>query len=192
MPFINSESKEIHNKIVYYGPKGSGKSSCLQFIKNESKKATIEYNTITLKKNVKVELLVLSIGKVLGFETFFHIYSLPDPFIEESFYLLRGSDGLVFLSHSQPSLREKNKEALKKLSIFFEEKNIDIFRFPIVLQYNKRDQKSRLPLYKLRADLNLHNNKDFESSVKEGYGVIEPFNHICRSVLTALKSGELP
>lgn len=192
MSFINNESKEIHNKIVYCGPNQSGKTSCLNFIKEHSQKIKMDRNTISLKKGKDINMLVFSIGKFLDFETFFHVYSFPELPYEETTYLIRNCDGIIFLANSDISAKKENKQSLKNLAQNFKEQNIDILHFPMAVQYNKRDKKPQIPLSELRADINLYNNKDFESSAKEGYGVVEPLNHICRSILVSLKSGELP
>ncbi len=188
MSIINSQAKEMHCKILYFGPEGSGKTSALHLIKSRSEESKVSYFPLPLSP--AVEALVISMGKILGFETFFHVYSSPAGPLEEQACLARGSDGIVFVADSLPEAMEKNQKSLSDLQILLKSQEEDIFQIPMALQYNKRDLKEALPVKLLRARLNLYNCRDFESSVLAGRGVMEPLKHVCKSVLAVLKSGE--
>ena len=193
MPFISANAKEIHCKIVYCGPHSAGKSSSLKFIRSRSIKNKINrYSIKTAGENAPaVDLHFLSAGKILDHQFFFQILNLPGNSLEEDSCLLRGVDGLVFVADSRLKAEESNKKALSALKDQLNDQNQDIFRIPLALQYNKRDLKDIMPSHLMRADLNRYNSRDFESSVVRGTGVMEPFKHICRLTITALKSGEL-
>ncbi len=189
MPIINNNSKEIHCKIIYYGPLESGKTSSLKFIKKNSVKDKVSSFSISL--DPKMEVLVISIGEIFGFKTFFHIYEVPDLNLEEKTYLLRGVDGIIFMANSESKADESNKQSLNELCKILQDQKIDIFKFPLIFQYNKRDLPETIPLEKLRAGLNKYNCRDFESSIKEEQNIMEPLKHLCKSVLTILKAGEI-
>ena len=189
MSIINSQAKEIHCKILYFGPEGAGKTSSLHLIKSQSEESKVFYFPLPLAPTV--ETLAISMGKILGFETFFHIYTAPNSSMEETACLLRGSDGLVFVADSRPEAMEGNKKALSALQTLMKNQEEDIFKIPLSFQYNKRDLKNALPVKYLRARLNLFNCRDFESSVLLGRGAMEPLKHVCKFVLTVLKSGEV-
>ena len=192
MPIINTDAKEIHCKIVYYGPKSAGKSSSLQFLHDRSIKGKLTHIPITLdeKENQPIHLYLLNLGKILGHQFSFQILNVPRNSPEEDFYLLKGADGIVFVADSRIEAEEHNKKDLEELKDMLTEQGRDIFRIPLALQYNKRDLDNVMAPYLMRADLNRYNNRDFESSVSQGSGIMAPFKHICRLALTSLKSGE--
>ncbi len=189
MSIINNNAKEIHCKVIYYGPLGAGKTSSLKYIQKHSEKNKVSSFSIPLES--PVESLVISIGKVLGLETFFHIYSVPDLNLEEKKYLLREVDGIVFVANSEPTAHKSNEQSLKELHKILEDQNVDIFKLPLVFQYNKRDLPETISIENLRTHLNKYNCKDFESSIKTGQKIIEPLKHLFKSILTVLKSGDI-
>ena len=185
MSIINTNAKEIHCKILYYGPKDSGKKSSLLYIKSNLQEEIREFFILPFKK--EIYSLVLSIGKVFSFQTFFHIYNLNNESKKENEKLFRGVDGIVFVASSDPKDRQSNKDSLLEMEDFFKEKNQNLFKTPLVLQYNKTDIVDPMPLKDLRRDLNKYNSKDFESSVLNGEFIVEPLKYLCKLVLNDLK-----
>ena len=192
MSLVNSILKEFHFKVIYCGPKNSGKRSALHYIASHSDSKKVFFSDLDAgKRNIK--LLIVNMGTVLGFKTFFHVLNLPvGDQEEENQTFLTGADGLVFIADSHPESEEENKKSLEYLHKNLKKCSKDIYQIPLVLQYNKRDLNPKISLEKLRAGLNKYNNRDFESSLIDGNGFMEPFKYICRSILMVLKSGELP
>ena len=191
MSVVNSILKEIHFKIIYWGPKNSGKRSSLNYISSHSDPKKIFFTDLGLVEQ-KIRLLIINMGTVLGFKIFFHVLNMPDAMKEEGRQFLMGVDGVVFVANSHPASEEENKQSLTLLDKGLQEHSKDIFKLPLTFQYNKRDLESKIPLEILRSHLNKYNNRDFESSLFKGVGFMEPFKHICRSILMILKSGEIP
>lgn len=189
MPIISSNAKEIHCKIIYYGAKDSGKTSSLNFIQENSSKNNIKSLNIPIDCNL--QSLILFVGQVLEFKTWFHIYNISNCDLKEKEILLRGVDGIVFVANSDLNKEQENKNSLEELHQILEKQNKDIFKIPLAVQYNKRDLDKISSIEVLRAQLNKYNSKDFESSVTQGIGVIEPLKHVCKFVLTSVRSGEL-
>lgn len=192
MSFVNSILKELHFKVIYYGPKNSGKRSALNYIASHSDPKKIFFTDLKAgEKDIK--LLTLDMGTVLGFKTFFYILNLPVSDCDDKIQsFLRGTDGLVFMADSHPKAEEENKKFLQYLHKNLKKHSKDIYKIPFVLQYNKRDLTPKISIETLRAGLNKYNSRDFESSLVKGNGFMEPFKYICRSILMVLKSGELP
>ena len=80
MSFINYSSREINCKIVYYGPGLCGKTTNLQYVYNktnpEAKGKMISLATET-ERTLFFDFLPLSLGKIRGFKTRFHLYTVP-------------------------------------------------------------------------------------------------------------------
>ena len=191
MSVVNSILKEIHFKILYWGPKNAGKRSSLNYISSHSDPKKIFFTDLGLSEQ-KIRFLIINIGTVLGFKIFFHVLNMPDGMEEEMQQFLTGVDGVVFVADSHPDSEEENKKSLKFLDKGLQEHSKDIFKTPLAFQYNKRDLNPKISLEILRASLNKYNNRDFESSLLKGAGFMEPFKHVCRSILMTLKSGEIP
>lgn len=192
MPVINTDAREIHCKIVYYGPKDAGKLSSLQFIHSHSAKKKLTHVSIKSdgKETHPINLYLLNLGTILSHQFFFQVINTPRNSPDEDSCLLKEADGIVFVADSQIKAEERNKKDLEELGNILSDQGRDIFRIPLALQYNKRDLKNIMPSHFMRADLNKYNSRDFESSVTKGIGIMAPFKHICRLTLTHLKSGE--
>ena len=185
MPIINTNAKEIHCKILYCGPEGSGKKSALIYIRDRFEEKKRDF--FTLNFNKKVYCLVLSIGKIFSFRTFFHIYNLNNESEEDNKNLLKGVDGVVFVASSEPKERKNNIHSFAELEKFFKEQGGGLFKLPLILQYNKRDIEKPCSVKELRQDLNKYNSRDFESSVLKGQRVLEPLKQVCKLALNDLK-----
>ena len=185
MSIINTNSKEIHCKILYYGPEGAGKKTSLLYIRDKFNKEKLSFIQLPLKKELYA--LVLSLGDIFSFKTYFHIYNLNNESKKENEILLRGADGVVFVASSKREDRQKNKASFLEMEDLLKEQGKNLFRFPLVLQYNKSDLQPLQPLKQLKRDLNKYNNKDFRSSSLKGEFILEPLKYLCKLSLSQLK-----
>jgi len=181
MSFINTNAKEIHCKILYCGPEQSGKKSSLLYIRDQFEEKQKMFFTLPFKKEICC--LILAIGEIFSFRTYFHIYNLNHESVKDNKNLLKGVDGVVFVASSDPKDRQSNIHSFVEMEEFLKERGEDLFKMPLVLQYNKRDIKNPSPVKELRMDLNKYNNKDFESSVLTGQFVLEPLKYLCKLTL---------
>ena len=62
-------------------------------------------------------------------------------------------------------------------------------KLPLLIQYNKRDAKNRLPISALTNAINLYRSKEFESIATEHQGTMETFKDISKKVLSEIKKG---
>jgi mutual gliding-motility protein MglA len=159
MALINVAAREIHCKIVYYGPGMSGKTSNLQYIHSQvPKDAKGELLSIATEteRTLFFDFLPLDLGKVRGFQTRFHLYTVPGQVLYERtrVAVLNGADGVVFVADSQRHKLEENIRSLKELAVNVTKQNKKFQDFPMVLQYNKRDVPGALPTPTLDKYLN--------------------------------------
>src|SRR5687767_954170 len=77
--------------------------------------------------------------------------------------VLQGADGVVFVADSQPEAMDQNRQSLQNLEENLLEMGIRIDKFPLVVQWNKRDIPKALPVAALRAELNPRGVPDFET-----------------------------
>jgi mutual gliding-motility protein MglA len=194
MSFINYSAREINCKLVYYGPGLCGKTTNLQFIYNktrpESKGKMISLATET-ERTLFFDFLPLSLGEIRGFKTRFHLYTVPGQVFYDASrkLILKGVDGVCFVADSQLERMEANIESLDNLRYNLEEQGYDLDKLPYIIQYNKRDLPTAVPIDELRATLNTNNVPDFEASAVTGEGVFDTLKALAKQVLTELRKG---
>jgi len=196
MAFINHNAKEIHCKIVYYGPSLGGKTTNLQWVYHKQSgpdKSELHSLPGDVERTLFFDFLPLSVGEIRGNKTRFHLYSVPGQVVYDSSrkLIMKGLDGVIFVADSQAERMEENLLAMENLKKNLELQGYDIKEIPLVIQYNKRDLPNALPLAELRAALNLYNSPDFEGTASEGKGVFESFRTVSKSIINVLKGGEL-
>ena len=194
MSFFNHNAKEIHCKIVYYGPSLGGKTTNLQWVYQQSaaeqKSKLVALNT-DVERTLFFDFLPLNIGEIRGYKTRFHLYTVPGQVVYDASrkLILKGLDGVIFVADSQNERMEENLEALRNLERNLEAQGYDIREVPLVMQYNKRDLPNAASLKDLRSQLNLYNAPDFEATAAEGKGVMESLKTVSKSILHMLKGG---
>jgi mutual gliding-motility protein MglA len=194
MSFFNHNAKEIHCKVVYYGPSLGGKTTNLQWVyqhtAQDQKSKMIALNT-DIERTLFFDFLPLNLGEIRGYKTRFHLYTVPGQVIYDASrkLILKGLDGIVFVADSQAERMEENVESLRNLEKNLEAQGYDIREVPMIVQYNKRDLPSALPMKDLRMQLNLYNNLEFEATASEGKGVVESLKTISKSIISILKGG---
>ena len=194
MSFINFAAREINCKIVYYGAGLGGKTTNLQWIFDQTRAQTggkmISLATET-DRTLFFDFLPLDLGTVRGFKTRFHLYTVPGQVFYDASrkLILRGVDGVVFVADSQEERMDANIEALENLEENLRQHNYDFKKIPYILQLNKRDLPSALPIEELKTALLRKNEPVFEAVAFKGVGVFETLKECGRMVLAELKKG---
>ncbi len=194
MSFINHNAKEIHCKIVYYGPSLGGKTTNIQWVyqslAQDQRSKLVALNT-EIERTLFFDFLPLEVGEIRGFKTRFHLYTVPGQVIYDASrkLILKGLDGVVFVVDSQADRLEENIESMKNLEKNLQQQGYNIKEIPLVIQYNKRDLPNALPIRELRQQLNLHHAQEIEAVAFEGKGVLESFKMVSKNIIQILKGG---
>lgn len=196
MAIINPEAKEIHCKIVYYGPSLGGKTTNIQWVyqkTNNQDQSTLHNFNANPERTLFFDFLPMDVGEIRGMKTRIHLFTVPGQVVYDASrkLILKGMDGVIFVADSQLQRMDENIESMKNLTKNLEQHGRDINEVPLVLQYNKRDLPNVASLAELRAALNRYNAPDFEANASIGRGVIESLRTVSKAFITTLKGGEV-
>jgi signal recognition particle receptor subunit beta len=194
MSFINYNAKEIHCKVVYYGPSLGGKTTNIQRVyqqTTEDQKSKLVALNTDVERTLFFDFLPLNIGEIRGFKTRFHLYTVPGQVIYDASrkLILKGLDGVIFVADSQEERLDENIQALRNLEKNLEQQGYDIKEVPLIMQYNKRDLPNASSMATLRSALNSYNAPEFEATASEGQGVFESLKSVSKSIINVLKGG---
>lgn len=192
MSFINFAAREINCKLVYYGAGLGGKTTNLQVVyDNAPNRGKMISLATESDRTLFFDFLPLDLGTVRGFKTRFHLYTVPGQVFYDASrkLILRGVDGVVFVADSQEERMDANIEALENLEENLKEHGYDFTKIPYVLQLNKRDLPSALPVEVLKQQLVKKGEPVFEAVAFKNVGVFETLKEVARQVLAELKKG---
>lgn len=191
MALINVPAREIHCKIVYYGPGMCGKTTNLQYIHSQvpsdTKGDLLSIATET-ERTLFFDFLPLDLGTVRGFKTRFHLYTVPGQVLYKKtrVAVLSGADGVVFVADSKKEKLEENIDSLRELAVNITKQNKKFQEFPVILQYNKRDLPDALPVEVLDKYLNTMRWNRFNAVAPTGQGVFDTLKAISKLVISKL------
>jgi mutual gliding-motility protein MglA len=174
LAFINYVAREINCKIVYYGPGLGGKTTNLQHIYQitspENKGKLISLATET-ERTLFFDFLPIDFGQIRGFHARFHLYTVPGQVFYDSSrkLILKGVDGVVFVADSQEDRIDANLDSISNLADNLKEQGLDLGKIPYVLQLNKRDLASAMPIEDLRQQLQVKGEPFFEAVATQGH-----------------------
>jgi signal recognition particle receptor subunit beta len=191
MALINIASHEIHCKIVYYGIGYCGKTTNLQHVfKSINPNARGDMLSIATEteRTLFFDFLPLDLGNVHGFRTRFHLYTVPGQILYERTRLavLNGADGIVFVVDSQAEKFEENVQSISELEMNMRRIGKDMRSFPLVMQWNKRDMPTALPVPVLERYLNRRRSPSYEAIAADGRGVFATLRAISKNVMAQL------
>jgi len=183
MAVFNAKDRIIECKLVYYGSGRGGKTTNLEYIHKAGKKYTSEEMVSINTKGDRTlffDFLPIGLGKIRGCEVKVQLYTVPGQakYSSTRKLVLKNVDGVVFVADSLEIRRKANMLSLKDLQQNLAESNINIFKIPLVLQYNKRDLADEgLPIMSMELMNKELNGKlkvpSFGASALKGNGVSE-------------------
>ncbi|MFH1144099.1 MAG: gliding-motility protein MglA [Candidatus Eisenbacteria bacterium] len=191
MAFIHVAKREIHCKIVYYGPGLGGKTTNLQALCRQvprERRGELTSLTADGERTLYFDLLPLDLGRVGNWETRFHLYTVPG----QSRYnvsrriVLQGVDAVVFVADSDPVRFFENRRSFDNLR-----ENLALVGRPLgdiglLLQYNKRDLPGAVPMERLDTLINAGGHPVIGSVASQGIGVRETVRAAIEMVLARL------
>ncbi len=191
MALINVAAREIHGKIVYYGPGLGGKTTNLKFIHDRlpagGKSDLVSIATET-ERTLFFDFLPLDLGRVHGFTIRFHLYTVPgqNRYERTRMAVLSGADGVVFVADAQRERLDDNLASLRELEQNLSRQGKRFSDHPLVLQYNKMDLPDTLPAAELDRHLRAGEAPSFEAAALQGTGVFETLREICKQTTRKL------
>ena len=191
MAIINQATKELQVKIVYYGPAMGGKTTNLvkvhENIQTAQEKGKLVSLATSSDRTLFFDFLPIEAVAIKGFKTKFQLYTVPGQVIYNTTrqLVLRGVDGIVFVSDSQYEKMQENIESFSNLEDNLRTLKMNLADIPYVLQYNKRDLPGVAPVEYMEF---LLNNRDvqvpsFSAVASNCEGVFESLNMITRLLL---------
>ncbi len=191
MAIINQATKELQVKIVYYGPAMGGKTTNLvkvhENIQTAQEKGKLVSLATSSDRTLFFDFLPIEAVAIKGFKTKFQLYTVPGQVIYNTTrqLVLRGVDGIVFVSDSQYEKMQENVESFANLEDNLRTLKMNLADIPYVLQYNKRDLPNVAPVEYMEF---LLNNREvlvpsFSASASKCEGVFETLNMITRMLL---------
>ena len=195
MTFINYAAREINCKLVYYGPGLGGKTTNIKFVyekTNPNAKGKLISLATETDRTLFFDFLPLDLGEIRGFRTRFHLYTVPGQVFYDASrkLILKGVDGVVFVADSQAARMDANLESLKNLELNLKEQGYDLKTIPYVLQFNKRDLPTAMPVEEMKKALHFKQEPIFEAIANRGTGVFETLKMIAKMVLLELRKGK--
>ncbi len=191
--FIHWGLREIHLKIVYYGPGLSGKTENLRHIYSRID-SRLKGDLVMLKsredRTIFFDFLQLEIGHIDGKKPKFNLYTVPGQVHYDLTrkILLNSVDGIVFVADSQKEMMDSNLDTILDLQENLVESGKTLENFPWVLQYNKRDLPSAEPIDELEKKLNFFHVPFFEAVATQGQGVFPTLKEVIKLVVTHIRT----
>jgi signal recognition particle receptor subunit beta len=191
MSMINYASREINCKLVYYGPGLGGKTTNLEYVYSKVAPDT-RGKLISLateqERTLFFDFLPVDLGTIRGFKTRFHLYTVPGQVYYNASrrLILKGVDGIVFVADSQAERMDANIAAMQNLYENLADYGYDPANIPIVLQWNKRDLPTAVPVEEMRDNLNPDDLPEYEAVAVTGAGVFETLKSVSKAVIKTL------
>lgn len=185
--------REIATRIVYWGPRGSGKTESLRAIADRLDSET--HGPLLAPsdgdgRTLLMDFLSVEMGALDGIPVRVHLIGLPgaEHLGEDTLPLLRGADGFVFVADSAPDRQAANRSALESLRrhlVATGEPDL-----PLVLQLNRRDAPGAIAADELIAELLPagRTGTSFETVATRGDGVVEALTAVCSMVVRNLSA----
>ena len=190
MVLFNHATKEVTAKLVYYGPGLCGKTTNLQWVhEHVAFKAKGKMLSLATEadRTLFFDFLPVELGSIRGMRTRVQIYTVPGQVFYDATrrMVLKGADAVVFVADSQEAMVEADRESFESLRRNLIANDLDPM-LPMVIQYNKRDLPTALPVATLNARLNPRNLPFFEAVAVRGVGVEDTLKGVTKLLFKTL------
>jgi signal recognition particle receptor subunit beta len=188
---IDLDAREIHAKIVYFGPELSGKTTTLRAIADGIPAETRGgFRSIASEsaRTIFSDSLPIDLGERLGFRLHWHLYTVPGQARSSGARaaVLQGVDGVVFVADATPLRMSENMTSLAELQNLLGGQGKRLTAFPLVLECNKSDLPGALPPGEMLAALGLVGATAVRASAIHGEGVFDALRAVSKQVAASL------
>lgn len=192
MAIINEETNEIHLKILLIGAQGCGKTTNLQSLYKQTAGdlATRLFDLHGMSnRNPFFDFLPLTLGKHQNHDVRAHLYTLPHHELLETMNhgLLAGADGAIFIVDSRLSKLPDSEAQFRKLRNYVRLAHKSIADFPVVVQFNHRDDPQAVPMDALRLAFHMENSPTVESVAVQDIGTVESLDALADMILNHME-----
>jgi len=197
MAFIDQATKELHVKIVYYGPPYSGKTTNLVMLREAlGTDCTVGKLVVLATQTDRIlyfDFFPANPKTIKGYKVRFQCYTAPGPVCHNSArqLVLQDVDGVVFVADSQHEKTSENVESFENLQQNLHSLKLNPDEMPFVLQYNKRDLPNVAAVERMET---LLGNRpvivpSFPAIADKGTGVLEAFDRLKQMLLEKFTDG---
>lgn len=188
--FINWNERELHIKIVYYGPPLSGKTTNLEQLHGRlpaDKRTDLVSVKTREDRTLFFDFMQLELGQIKGLHPKFKLYTVPGQTYYEATrkLVLRDVDGVVFVADSDVSRLAANRRAMQDMWRQLAELQKDE-KIPFVLQCNKQDLPNAVKPELMSRFLAVPESPTFAAIAVNGQGTAETLKHIIGQVIALL------
>jgi signal recognition particle receptor subunit beta len=173
---VDFAERQLTLKLVYYGPPLSGKTSNLRALhKKVDKLNRGRLMTLDTRDDRTLFFDLLPIFfRTSSFSFRIKVYTVPGQPVHEATrkVVLAGADGVVFVADSSPDQQPANRASWQNLVANLRAFSLD--QIPIVVQYNKRDLPTAVPLAQVDR-FGDPTRPILEARALEGAGVVQTF-----------------
>lgn len=190
MALIDLDAREIHAKVVYFGPELSGKTTSLRAIADGVPPETRgSFRSIASEsaRTIFSDSLPIDLGEHLGFRLHWHLYSVPGQHRSSGprAAVLQGVDGVVFVADATPLRMAENIASFAELSRLLASQGKAIGGFPLVLECNKSDLPDAVPSEQVATTLRI-TGIAVRASAIHGEGVFEALRAVSKQIAARL------
>jgi signal recognition particle receptor subunit beta len=191
LALIDLDTREIHAKIVYFGPELSGKTSTLRAVADGvPPEVRGNFRSIASEsaRTIFSDSLLIAFGERLGFKLHWHLYTVPGQPRSAGARgaVLQGVDGLVFVADAAPLRMAENMSSLSELEWLLATQGKTLPDFPLVLACNKSDLPGATACADLAASLGLRDTFATPTVAIRGEGVFDVLRAISKQVAARL------
>lgn len=187
MAELDEKTNRLSVKLVYYGPALSGKTSNLTRL-HDLLEAEMVGDMMMLEtegdRTLFFDLLPLGFTAPSGLLIKFKVFTVPGQVAHNGTRkaVLSRADGAVFVADSQANQATNNAVSFDNLLANAGTVGIDVARFPLVVQYNKRDMPGVVSEAEIRERWKEAPWPVVMASALQGNGVRETFGELLRRV----------
>lgn len=186
-------ARPLELRLAYTGPRGSGKTTNLDIIRQAIDRlelASVTGTSISSIGKAPIDFLYFEAQRGTRTRLGFRLSTLPQ--IEDYFHLwkmmLKSCHGLVIVLDSQMEKIEENQSCIGRVMDYLSLWDLPLHEFPCVLQYNKSDLPGALPRELLDEKLNPFGKVSFPACARNREGVLLTFMAIVEELLPSMES----
>lgn len=187
MALIDLEAREIHAKVVYFGPELSGKTTTLRAIAEgipPETRGTLRSIASESARTIFSDSLPIDLGERFGLRLLWHLYTVPGQprSAGPRQAVLQGADGVVFVADTTPLRQAENLASFTELQAFLGRQGKPLAETAFVLQANKSDLPDALDAGHVAALLGVADEPVFATAATTGAGVFDALRAVSREV----------